>query len=128
MHRHTVQMSAIACAMATPVKPRIRGSIMIKGMKKMPFLAEEVIEACIPFPVACSIMLVKVVIASVGKTDACQRRARVPTAMTSGSLRNHATMEGAGIKHTTAAMVIMIVPNFKQNQKPSFTRSYLPAP
>ena len=64
----SVSMSATICVISTPRSPKIAGSMSIAGMKKIPFLAEEVTEALKPRPIDCSIILVMILKALIGST------------------------------------------------------------
>ena len=86
------------------------------GMKKIPFLAEDAIDAFSPFPVDCSIMFVMTMVAINGSEIACARSATVPTAMTSGSSRKKLMICGANARHRAEAPVRMMVPYFTQKK------------
>ena len=46
-------------------------------MKKMPLRAEEVMEAFTPFPVDCSIILERTIVAMSGRVTACARSRKI---------------------------------------------------
>ena len=117
----SVNTSAAVCVISTPKSPKIFGRSRISGIKQMPFLADEVMDAFTPFPIDCSIILLMITIAESGKAQHCACSATFPTATTSGSSRNTVITSGAKIKQPTASTLRNTVPHLTQNQKPSFT-------
>ena len=73
--------SAQACVISTPNSPKNLGRIRIRGIKKIPFREEDVMEAFSPFPMDCSIIFARTMVAISGRVTACARSATVPTAM-----------------------------------------------
>ena len=63
-----------------------------------------------------------------GTVQHCIHNATVPTAITCGSDRNNPMISGASTATATAIITRAIVDSRTQNQYPSLTRRYSPAP
>ena len=121
--------SASGCAIWIPHIPIRGGSIHTTGMRIIPCLAKPRIEALHIFPVVCKSILLMVIHAENTSVKQRRRSAISPISMTSGSpLRQNPTIGAAQIYSTTASARRTMDISFTQNQNPSFTRLYNPAP
>ena len=93
--RKNVRTSDTVWVIWTPVSPKNIGRIMIRGIKNIPFLAEDMILAFTPLPIDWSIMLDMTIGEERHMTEAWHLSAKLPTLITSVSFLNQPTISGA---------------------------------
>lgn len=116
---HTSDTGWASC---TPSSPQIWGRASTAGMKNSPCRTTASTEACQTLLMVWVSMLEMTMTPHSGKARHCNRRARAPKAMTSGSLRNTAMIWGARTRPRTETAVRNTVDHLTQKRKPSFTR------
>ena len=93
-----------------------------KGIKNSPLRAIATRLARIGLRMVCINIFVKPIVGKSINVSICQRRAAVPTATTSGSLRNTSTISCAKMVPNIAQSTKKQVPILMQYKKPSRTR------